>query len=177
MVMPAPPREPGWKPNPSGLMAMLLVVAVVVGVWLVSGGDPGTPTGGAPPGFTSTADDVDGGDDGGDGDGEGDGVAPVSGDVDPDTGLIWVGLDELPPEALDTLTLVADGGPFPEDEDGGTFYNREGILPDQPDGYYREYTVPTPGSSDRGARRIVAGEPDELFWTADHYDSFQRVIS
>lgn len=172
MVMPAPPREPGWKPNPSGLMAMLLVVGVVVGVWFLSGGDPGTPTGsGAPPGFASTADDVDGdaGSDGAD--------PPVSGDVDPDSGLIWVDLDELPPEALDTVTLIADGGPFPEEEDGGTFFNREGILPDRPDGYYREYTVPTPGSDDRGARRIVAGEPDELFWTADHYDSFERVIS
>lgn len=172
MVMPAPPREPGWKPNPSGLLAILLVVGVVVGVWFVSGGDPGTPTGsGSPPGFASTADDVDGGPDGGAA------SVPQSGQVDPETGLTWVSLDELPPEALDTVELIADGGPYPEDEDGGTFYNREGILPDRQDGYYTEYTVPTPGSSDRGARRVVAGEPDELFWTADHYDSFERIIS
>ncbi|WP_160010885.1 ribonuclease domain-containing protein [Nocardioides sp. AX2bis] len=166
--MPAPPREPGWKPNPSGLLAILLVVGVVVGVWFVSGGDPGTPTGGGtPPGFSSTAD---GGDDGA-------ATDPVSGEVDPETGLTWVSLDELPPEAAETVALIGAGGPYPEDEDGGTFYNREGFLPDREDGYYTEYTVPTPGSSDRGARRVVAGEPDELFWTADHYDSFERIIS
>lgn len=168
MVMPAPPREPGWRPNPSGLLAMLLVVGVVVGVWLLNGRDPGTPTAEDPPGFASgPLDDPD----------DRTVDAPVSGDVDPVTGLRWVSLDELPPEAQDTVELIADGGPFPEDEDGGTFYNREGILPDRPDGYYAEYTVPTPGSPDRGARRIVAGGPEDLFWTEDHYDSFERIIS
>ena len=66
-------------------------------------------------------------------------------------------------------------GPFPEDRDGVTFENREELLPDQPRGYYREYTVPTPGSDDRGARRIVVGEGGELYWTADHYSSFSRI--
>lgn len=170
MVLPAPPREPGWKRNPSGLAAVLLVVGIVVGTWFLSGGDPGTPTGaGDPPGFVSAPEEPAGGDRPVD--------DPVSGDVDPETGLVWVSLDDLPPEALDTVALIASGGPFPEDEDGGTFFNREGILPDRPEGYYREYTVPTPGSSDRGARRVVAGEGDELFWTADHYDSFERIVS
>lgn len=169
MVMPAPPREPGWKPNPSGLLAILLVVGVVVGTWFLSGGDPGTPTGaGPPPGFASTSADPSGSSAPG---------APVSGDVDPGTGLVWVSLDDLPPEAGETVALIAAGGPYPEDEDGGTFANREGILPDRPEGYYTEYTVATPGSADRGARRIVAGDGEELFWTADHYDSFERIIS
>ena len=56
-----------------------------------------------------------------------------------------------------------------------TFENREDLLPDQPLGYYREYTVPTPGSETRGARRIVAGEGGEYYWTDDHYDSFSRI--
>jgi guanyl-specific ribonuclease Sa len=83
----------------------------------------------------------------------------------------------LPPEAVDTLALIEAGGPFPYRRDGVTFENRERLLPQQPRGYYREYTVPTPGASDRGARRIVAGgDPPEVFYfTADHYRSFRRV--
>jgi ribonuclease T1 len=74
------------------------------------------------------------------------------------------------------VELIEAGGPFPEPEhDGGTFGNREELLPDRPMGYYREYTVPTPGLDHRGARRIVAGEDDELYWTADHYSSFARI--
>jgi ribonuclease T1 len=85
-------------------------------------------------------------------------------------------LAELPPEAAETVDLIDAGGPFPApDRDGGTFGNREELLPDQPMGYYREYTVPTPGSGDRGARRIVAGDGDELYWTDDHYSSFSRI--
>ncbi|MCA9982332.1 MAG: ribonuclease, partial [Anaerolineales bacterium] len=60
-------------------------------------------------------------------------------------------------------------------KDGSTFQNREGLLPSQPRGYYREYTVETPGSRDRGARRIVAGEGGEFYYTADHYASFARI--
>ncbi len=84
-------------------------------------------------------------------------------------------LADLPPEAADTLELIDAGGPFPEDRDGVTFENREELLPDEPRGYYREYTVPTPGSDDRGARRIVAGDGGELYWTGDHYSSFSRI--
>ena len=94
---------------------------------------------------------------------------------DPDSGLPVVRLDDLPPEAAETLELIDAGGPFPEDRDGVTFENREELLPDRPTGYYREYTVPTPGSDDRGARRIVAGGGGELFWTGDHYSSFSRI--
>ncbi|WP_242532410.1 ribonuclease domain-containing protein [Nocardioides sp. S5] len=92
------------------------------------------------------------------------------------SGLPLVGLSDLPPEAARTVELIETGGPFPEPEhDGGVFGNREELLPDRPRGYYREYTVPTPGSYDRGARRIVAGSPGEYYWTDDHYSSFARV--
>lgn len=84
-------------------------------------------------------------------------------------------LDELPPEALATLALIEDGGLFPFDRDGITFQNREGLLPQKARGYYREYTVITPGESDRGARRIIEGEAGELYYTADHYASFAWI--
>jgi guanyl-specific ribonuclease Sa len=85
--------------------------------------------------------------------------------------------ESLPPEAHATLRLIAAGGPFPYDRDGSVFQNREGRLPAQPRGYYREYTVETPGSPDRGARRIVTGgdPPTEFFYTDDHYRSFRRL--
>jgi guanyl-specific ribonuclease Sa len=82
----------------------------------------------------------------------------------------------LPPEARETLRRIEAGGPFAHRQDGSTFHNRERLLPPQPRGYYREYTVETPGSPDRGARRIVAGgdPPVEYFYTDDHYRSFRR---
>jgi ribonuclease T1 len=101
--------------------------------------------------------------------------SPQPAGTDPVSGLPLVALAELPPEAADTVDLIDAGGPFPEDEDGGTFENREELLPDEPRGYYAEYTVPTPGSDDRGARRIVAGDEGELYWTGDHYRSFERI--
>ena len=83
----------------------------------------------------------------------------------------------LPPEALATLALIQRGGPFPYRKDGTTFQNRERLLPAKPRGYYREYTVPTPGARDRGARRIVAGgnPPEVFYYTADHYSSFRQI--
>ncbi len=86
-----------------------------------------------------------------------------------------VDIGELPAEAIDTLRLIAQGGPFLYDQDGSTFQNREGLLPAHPRGYYREYTVETPGSPDRGARRIVTGDRGERYYTDDHYDSFRWV--
>ena len=82
----------------------------------------------------------------------------------------------LPPEAVDTLQRIARGGPFEHRQDGATFQNREQRLPAQARGYYREYTVETPGSRDRGARRIIAGgdPPVEYFYSDDHYRSFRR---
>ncbi|MFV8824732.1 ribonuclease domain-containing protein [Thauera sp. WH-2] len=83
----------------------------------------------------------------------------------------------LPPEAIETLALIRRGGPFPYRKDGSTFQNRERLLPGKPRGFYREYTVPTPGARDRGARRIVTGgDPPEVFYyTADHYRSFRQI--
>lgn len=87
----------------------------------------------------------------------------------------------IPREAFDTLRLIERGGPFPYRQDGGTFGNRERLLPLRERGWYREYTVSTPGARDRGARRIVTGggipgerAASEFFYTADHYRSFRR---
>ena len=82
----------------------------------------------------------------------------------------------LPAEATDTLRLIEQRGPYPYRQDDGLFGTREGRLPRQARGYYREYTVETPGSPDRGARRIITGgqPPIEYFYTADHYGSFRR---
>ncbi|GDY32575.1 ribonuclease domain-containing protein [Gandjariella thermophila] len=86
-----------------------------------------------------------------------------------------VPLSSLPPEATDTVRLIRRGGPYPYPQDGTVFSNREGILPSCPSGYYHEYTVKTPGSPDRGARRIVTGDGGEYFYTGDHYASFVVV--
>jgi len=87
-----------------------------------------------------------------------------------------IDVDELQPEALNTLDLILDGGPFPFDRDDTVFQNREGLLPDHAQGYYREYTVITPGENDRGARRIVAGADGDLYYTNDHYQSFREIV-
>ena len=81
----------------------------------------------------------------------------------------------LPDEARDTIALIRRGGPFPHPQDGSTFQNREGLLPARARGWYREYTVETPGLSHRGARRIVTGgdPPEAWYYTDDHYDSFR----
>jgi ribonuclease T1 len=91
-------------------------------------------------------------------------------------GLPVVDLDRLPDAARRTVALIDRGGPFPYAKDGVTFGNRERLLPVQRSGYYREYTVPTPGSADRGARRIIAGDgARQLFYSDDHYASFARI--
>lgn len=97
------------------------------------------------------------------------------------TSLPTVALADLPAQAQATERLVRSGGPFPQEKDGIVFGNRERLLPRQARGYYREYTVPTPGARDRGARRLVCGgrqprNPDACFYTDDHYASFRRVL-
>jgi ribonuclease T1 len=87
---------------------------------------------------------------------------------------------ELPPEGRETLRLIASGGPFPHKRDGIVFNNYEKRLPLRPGGYYREYTVATPGISHRGARRIVCGGAQPwpaatCYYTADHYRSFRKI--
>lgn len=81
----------------------------------------------------------------------------------------------LPGEARAMLALVKAGGPFPYARDGSVFSNREKMLSPRQRGYYREYTVTTPGARDRGARRIVAGTSGEYYYTDDHYNSFRRI--
>jgi ribonuclease T1 len=91
---------------------------------------------------------------------------------------VWgaeIGVQELPIEARATLELIKAGGPFQHAQDGRVFGNREKLLPLKQRGYYREFTVRTPGVRDRGARRIVAGSRGEYYYTADHYRSFRRI--
>lgn len=86
-----------------------------------------------------------------------------------------VAIVALPAEARDTLSLIKRGGPFPYPRDGVVFGNREHRLPQQPRGYYHEYTVKTPGAHNRGARRIVCGPLPECYYSGDHYRTFQRI--
>lgn len=142
----------------AGILIAVALVVVLGFAYLTSGRS--TPTG-VPSDTTSTADSTPAR------------TPPLPNSAD---GLRWVRLTDLPREAQQTVALIENGGPFPYAMDGSTFRNFEGILPTRPRGYYREYTVPTPGESDRGARRIVTGDEDrELFYTADHYESFVRV--
>ncbi|CAM3767367.1 ribonuclease domain-containing protein [Kibdelosporangium persicum] len=99
-------------------------------------------------------------------------VQAVCGDT---SGFTRVNLSALPSQATDTVRLIRQGGPFPYRQDGSVFQNRERLLPLCSTGYYHEYTVKTPGSSTRGARRIVTGSAGEYFYTADHYASFRLV--
>lgn len=145
-------------------LAPLLVIALVVGLWWVAnrdtsgaGGSAGTPGTRA----TATA--------------GGDGTAYPTGGKTPDSGLDTIAESKLPKEAKATLALIRAGGPYKYDQDDKTFQNREGILPSQKKGYYREYTVVTPGSGDRGARRIIGGREGDRYWTDDHYDSFRQI--
>ena len=101
------------------------------------------------------------------------GLAPA----EPTSDLPTTTVAELPPEGIDTLVLIDQGGPCPYDKDGSTFGNREGVLPPQQNGFYAEYTVVTPGEGDRGARRIVGGDDGSRFYTSDHYSSFREVVS
>ena len=99
----------------------------------------------------------------------------------PATELASVQRAALPAEAQATERLIRAGGPFPYAKDGSVFGNRERLLPRKPRGHYREYTVGTPGASNRGARRIVCGgepptRPEACYYTDDHYASFRRIV-
>lgn len=99
----------------------------------------------------------------------------------PGPSVAAVALVELPAQGQAVLAQIRQGGPFRYEKDGTVFGNRERLLPGQTRGYYREYTVPTPGLSHRGARRIVCGgqqprQPDACFYTQDHYSSFSLIV-
>jgi ribonuclease T1 len=109
-------------------------------------------------------------------------LTPSSSQARPTAGLgADVTLSSLPAEARRTDQLIHSGGPFPFAKDGVVFGNYEKRLERRPRGYYHEYTVPTPGARNRGARRIICGgnpptEPDACFYTEDHYSSFHRIV-
>lgn len=94
----------------------------------------------------------------------------------PNDGMPTVSASDLPDQARTTMKLIQAGGPFPYHQDGSVFQNRERLLPKESSGYYHEYTVETPGSPDRGARRIIAARDGTLYYTADHYNSFRRIV-
>ena len=102
-------------------------------------------------------------------------IAPAFGETS-----VTISVAELPRQGAQTYQLIRQGGPFAGEKDGVVFGNRERLLPAQKRGYYREYTVTTPGSRDRGARRIVCGgqpkTPDACYYSADHYASFRRIV-
>lgn len=154
----------------------LVVLIAVLGWWLQSGpdgsGDDDAQPSAAPSTYYTGSAEQSGG---GDSPGPTASPDPPRAGVDPVSGLRWVAVADLPAEAEETLLLIDDGGPFPYDRDGVTFGNYEGVLPQRERGYYAEYTVPTPGLSHRGARRIVTGDGGERYWTADHYESFTRI--
>jgi ribonuclease T1 len=105
-------------------------------------------------------------------------VAPVAlarSEAPTEAALAEIASAELPGEARETISLIRKGGPFPFPRDGAVFGNFEKRLPARARGYYREYTVRTPGARDRGARRIVAGRDGELYYTDDHYNNFRRI--
>lgn len=166
----------GRRPGARSWGALATLVLIVVGAWLLVTGSgesgravtsptgPAAPTGQATQGETRWP--------------GGRTAASSQGPqrVDPVSGLPWVAAADLPREARRTLELIDAGGPFPHAKDGSTFGNFEGILPQERRGFYREYTVGTPGSRDRGARRIVTGDDDRLhYWTDDHYETFTRI--
>lgn len=94
-----------------------------------------------------------------------------------DDGMATVSAGDLPAQARTTMGLIKSDGPFPYRQDGVVFQNRERLLPPESRGYYHEYTVRTPGSPDRGARRIIKARDGTLYYTSDHYRSFRRIVS
>lgn len=151
-------RTPAWRRRP--LIGLALLLALVTAAYLAgTGGDDRgriTPSAVSPTAPTPSVSSS----------------APVT---DPLSRLPVVVLADLPPEAADTLALIAVDGPYPYERDGAEFLNREGLLPQRPAGWYREFTVPTPGEDDRGARRIVTADDGAAYYTGDHYDSFVVV--
>jgi ribonuclease T1 len=103
-------------------------------------------------------------------------TSPISIARLPSVSIESVRLDKLPPEASQTIKNIERGGSFPYRQDGTVFSNRERRLPIVRYGTYHEYTVPTPGSQTRGARRIITAPPSIYYYTGDHYRSFQQVV-
>ncbi|MGO4147764.1 ribonuclease domain-containing protein [Paenarthrobacter sp. YAF11_1] len=134
--------------------AGLVIAVVVLVVAMVGGGALTAPTTTPEPGPASSS------------------AAAVA---NPST-LPTINASQLPKEARQTLALIAEGGPYPYKEDDGNFGNFEGLLPKKSGGFYKEYTVITPGKQNRGARRIIVGKDAAKYYTADHYESFKFIV-
>ncbi|KFZ79057.1 ribonuclease N [Amycolatopsis sp. MJM2582] len=146
--------------------ALIGLIVLVLAGWFVKDGISGDDTKSAPASSSASAAPS--------GDAAASGAkGKVAGE---DSGLPVKPLTKLPSQASDTWKLIQAGGPYPYPRnDDVTFQNREKVLPAKGSGYYREYTVKTPGSPDRGARRLVTGSGKELYYTEDHYKSFVVV--
>ncbi|MDR6639639.1 ribonuclease domain-containing protein [Paenarthrobacter nitroguajacolicus] len=142
-----------------------LVIAVVVLVVAMVGGGALTAPSTAPPAPSSAQTTTEPGS-----------VSTTRAAVANPSTLPTINASQLPKEARQTLALIAKGGPYPYDRDGVNFGNFEGLLPKKPGGFYQEYTVETPGESDRGARRIIVGKDTAKYYTADHYVSFKFIV-
>jgi ribonuclease T1 len=101
--------------------------------------------------------------------------SPGTTSATPSSGMATIAVTSLPAQARSVLALIDRGGPFPYAQDNTVFGNNEGLLPRQARGYYHEYTVATPGSGDRGERRLVVGRGGDIYYTSDHYNSFRQV--
>lgn len=141
-------------PGVFALLILITLICVLAGCGTSSGGTSHAPAG--TPAATSSV--------------------GAGGRDHPDDGLATVRASDLPAEARATMGLIETGGPFPYHQDGSVFQNRERLLPRESAGYYHEYTVRTRGSADRGARRIITARDGTLYYTADHYDSFRRIV-
>jgi ribonuclease T1 len=159
----------------TGVLSAVAVVVLTVAVWWLQADDGDGGDGGATRPSTTVSSSVPATSPTNSATSPPDSATSGAGETDAVSGLPYVDLADLPAEAADTLALIDAGGPFPYDADGSTFHNFEGLLPGRVDGYYREYTVETPGSDDRGARRIIGGDEGELYWTEDHYESFEVI--
>lgn len=142
--------------------AGLVITVVVLVVAMVGGGSLTTPSTAPPSSVQSTTPEP--------------GTAPTAPAVANPSALPTINASQLPTEARQTLALIAKGGPYPYREDDGNFGNFEGLLPRKSGGFYKEYTVTTPGKSSRGERRIVVGKDTAKYYTADHYESFKYIV-
>lgn len=134
-----------------------VVIVAVVGILMANGGEPAGST--HPPGHAVP------------------GSAQIVGGINSNpSSLPSIKESMLPPAAKVMLKIIRSNGPFPYSRDGIHFGNFEGILPREANGYYREYTVGTPGSSDRGAQRIIVGKPGDKYYTDDHYGHFKFIV-
>ncbi|HPB72523.1 MAG TPA: ribonuclease domain-containing protein [Phycicoccus sp.] len=172
--MPTPPRVTRMSPAAKGLTLLVIVVVLAAAWWVTRGTSTGkSATAGASTGTSHSAPARAGAS-------AGSSAAkpvrtPGAARATPDSGLSAIAESALPAQARHTLSLIRAGGPYPYSQDDGVFGNLEGLLPKHQRGYYREYTVVTPGSGDRGPRRIIAGADGDRYYTADHYASFQQI--